>query len=105
MIVLPGIATASEAFAALDWGANRLKLFPASTYGPGHLRALKEVLPAEARLYPVGGIGAADIPAYLQAGAAGFGFGSQIYRPGYSLDDIAARARQVLAAFKGGIVP
>lgn len=96
--VLPGIATATEAFAALDLGAHRLKLFPASTYGPRHLRALREVLPAAARLYPVGGIGAADLPEYIAAGAAGFGFGGEIYRPAYSLDEISARARRVLEA-------
>jgi 2-dehydro-3-deoxyphosphogalactonate aldolase len=96
MMVLPGIATASEAFAAVALGASRLKLFPASTYGPRHIKALRDVLPATTRVYPVGGIGAADIPAYRDAGAAGFGFGGEIYRPAYSLVDIAARARRIL---------
>ena len=100
MLVLPGIATAGEAFAAIGLGARRLKLFPAATYGPRHLKALREVLPAAVRLYPVGGIGATDIPAYLAAGAAGFGFGGEIYRPSHSPDEIAARARRVLDTYR-----
>lgn len=103
LLVMPGIATATEAFAAIQLGALRLKLFPASTYGPGHLKALKEVLPAAARLYPVGGIGAADMAEYLKAGAAGFGFGGELYRPAYSLDDIALRARRVVAAYRDSL--
>jgi 2-dehydro-3-deoxyphosphogalactonate aldolase len=103
MLVLPGIATATEAFAAIQLGAPRLKLFPASTYGPGHLKALKEVLPAAARLYPVGGIGAADMSEYLNAGATGFGFGGELYRPTYALDDIAQRARRVIASYRDSL--
>ena len=61
MRVMPGIATATEAFAAIKAGANELKLFPASTYGVGHLRALKSVLPQHVKVYPVGGIGSQDI--------------------------------------------
>ena len=99
LVVLPGIATASEAFAAIDLGARRLKLFPASTYGPSHLRALKDVLPAAVRIYPVGGIGAADMAGYRRAGAAGFGLGGELYRPGYTLEEIATRARRVVAAW------
>jgi 2-dehydro-3-deoxyphosphogalactonate aldolase len=98
MQVMPGVATATEAFTALHAGATQLKLFPAITYGPTHLRALKAVLPRSAQVFPVGGIGAADIPAWLAAGADGFGFGSELFRPEYQLDDIASRARQLMRA-------
>jgi 2-dehydro-3-deoxyphosphogalactonate aldolase len=98
MQVLPGFATASEAFAALDAGARMLKLFPAATYGPGHLRALREVLPADTQIYPVGGIGAADVAPWLEAGAAGFGFGSELFKPQFTLEEIAARAARAVAA-------
>ncbi len=101
MTVMPGIATATEAFRAVDAGATILKLFPAATYGPGHLKALKTVLPAAVRLYPVGGIGAADIPAWLAAGADGFGFGSEIFRPEYALGDIERRARHLVESLAG----
>ncbi len=98
MSTLPGVATATEAFRAIDAGAQELKLFPAVSYGPAHLRALKSVLPQQVRVYPVGGVGAADIPGWIAAGADGFGFGSEIYQPGYTLSDINARARKLVQA-------
>jgi 2-dehydro-3-deoxyphosphogalactonate aldolase len=100
MIAMPGFATASEAFVALEAGASRLKLFPASTYGASHVRALKAVLPGHARLYAVGGIGAPDIAPWRAAGTSGFGFGSEIFKPDYSLSEIAARARNLVAAMR-----
>jgi 2-dehydro-3-deoxyphosphogalactonate aldolase len=98
MTAMPGIATATEAFAAIDAGASTLKLFPAASYGPTHLQALKTVLPAAVRVFPVGGIGAADIGSWAAAGADGYGFGSEIYRPDYSIAQIASRAQQLLAS-------
>jgi 2-dehydro-3-deoxyphosphogalactonate aldolase len=99
--VLPGIATPTEAFTALAAGATELKLFPAATYGPRHLRALKSVLPAQARLYPVGGVGPQDIPAWLESGADGFGFGSELFTPAYTLAELTTRARAIFAALPG----
>ena len=96
MEVMPGIATATDAFNAVDAGAKRIKLFPAVTYGPRHLEALRAVLPADVGVFPVGGIGAQDIPGWLSAGAAGFGFGSEIFRPDYTLAEIEQRARQLV---------
>ena len=72
MQVLPGIATATEAFAALRAGATQLKLFPAASYGPRHLQALRTVLPKGINILPVGGVAADQIPDWLAAGAAGF---------------------------------
>jgi 2-dehydro-3-deoxyphosphogalactonate aldolase len=96
MDVLPGIATATEAFGAIDAGAKHIKLFPAVTYGPRHLEALRAVLPTDVGVYPVGGVGAQDIARWLGAGAAGFGFGSELFRPSYSLADIEQRAKQLV---------
>jgi 2-dehydro-3-deoxyphosphogalactonate aldolase len=98
MQVMPGIATATEAFSAIRAGATQLKLFPAATYGPRHLQALRAVLPSGVRVLPVGGVGAADITAWLDAGAAGFGFGSELFRPEYDLPEIERRARQLVKA-------
>jgi 2-dehydro-3-deoxyphosphogalactonate aldolase len=98
MQVMPGFATASEAFAAVDAGAQILKLFPAATYGPKHLRALREVLPSATKIYPVGGIGAADVGQWIEAGAGGFGFGSELFKPQFTLEEIAARAARVVEA-------
>ncbi len=95
---LPGFATATEAFAALAAGARRLKLFPAATYGPGHLKALRSVLPPEVEIYPVGGVGPAQMGEWRAAGAAGFGLGSELYRPGQSPETTADTARRSVAA-------
>ena len=100
MQVLPGIATATEAFTALRAGARQLKLFPATTYGPRHLTALRSVLPREAGLLPVGGVAAEHIPDWLNAGACGFGFGSELFRPEYSLQDVERRAHRLVRAFR-----
>lgn len=100
MQVLPGVATATEAFAALRAGAKQLKLFPATTYGPRHLTALRTVLPREAGLLPVGGVAADHIADWLIAGASGFGFGSELFRPAYPLEDIERRAHLLVRTFR-----
>ena len=100
MRVMPGIATATEAFAAINAGATELKLFPASTYGAGHLRALKSVLPKHAKVYPVGGVGSQDIAEWLVSGADGFGFGGELFKPAYTLADVAQRAKGLFEALR-----
>jgi 2-dehydro-3-deoxyphosphogalactonate aldolase len=105
MRVMPGIATPTEAFAALQAGATELKLFPASTYGTTHLRALKSVLPKTVKVYPVGGVGSQDIAAWLASGADGFGFGGELFKPAYTLADIAARAKGLFDALRLAMKP
>jgi len=100
MRVLPGIATATEAFAALRAGATDLKLFPAATYGPRHVKALKSVLPKHVRVYAVGGVGSQDIAAWLESGADGFGFGSELFTPAYTLAEIEKRAHGLIHALR-----
>lgn len=98
---MPGFATASEAFSAYDAGARWLKLFPASTYGPAHIKALKAVLPGDAVVLAVGGAGASNLAEWWEAGARGFGLGSELYRPGQSAAETAEKARAVVAAYRG----
>lgn len=100
MRVLPGVATATEAFEALRNGATELKLFPASTYGAGHLRALKSVLPKNVKVHAVGGVGSKDIPEWLESGADGFGFGGELFKPAYTLAEVAARAKGLFEALR-----
>ncbi|HUG73940.1 MAG TPA: 2-dehydro-3-deoxy-6-phosphogalactonate aldolase [Steroidobacteraceae bacterium] len=100
MRVLPGIATATEAFAALGAGATELKLFPASTYGAGHLKALKAVLPKHVKIFPVGGIGSQDIAEWLASGADGFGFGGELFKPAYTLAELTKRAQELVTALR-----
>lgn len=92
----PGFATATEAFAALDLGVRHLKLFPAVTYGPGHLKQLRAVLPASAVLWAVGGAGPDNMADWWAAGARAFGLGGELYRAGQSLADTAAKAARAV---------
>lgn len=97
LVSLPGIATPSEAFAALDAGATALKLFPAEAAGPAVLKAMRAVLPPGVRVLPVGGIGPATMRPWLDAGAAGFGLGSALYAPGRTAAEVGASARAFIA--------
>lgn len=92
MVVMPGVATPSEAFAALDAGAHGLKLFPAEMISPATVKALRAVLPPHAALMPVGGISPDNMAAYLAAGANGFGLGSALYAPGRSAAQVRENA-------------
>jgi 2-dehydro-3-deoxyphosphogalactonate aldolase len=105
MRVMPGVATATEAFAAIHAGATELKLFPAPTYGASHLRALKSVLPKHVKMYPVGGVGSQDIAEWLASGADGFGFGGELFKPAYTLADVAARAKGLFDALRQAQTP
>jgi 2-dehydro-3-deoxyphosphogalactonate aldolase len=98
MIPFPGFATATEAFAAIDAGARHLKLFPASTYGPGHLKALRAVLPEDVLVAPVGGVGADDMAEWRKAGAALFGIGGELYKPGMAAAEVHRRAVELVRA-------
>jgi 2-dehydro-3-deoxyphosphogalactonate aldolase len=103
MACLPGVLTATEAFAALDAGATGLKLFPAEMIPPAAVKALRAVLPADALLLPVGGITAANMRAYADAGASGFGIGSALYRPGLDAAEVGRNALDFRAACAGTI--
>ncbi len=100
MLVCAGCATATEAFNALDAGAHWLKIFPSSAFGPVYIRALKAVLPPAVPVLAVGGITPENLGDYLQAGCAGAGLGNDLYRPGQSAADTAARARRFIAALE-----
>lgn len=95
---LPGAATPSEAFRALKAGATTVKVFPAVQVGLEGLRAWRAVLPHGTSLVPVGGVDAADVGTWFDAGAVGVGIGSALYRPGISLTDLQQRAVALLEA-------
>ena len=101
MVVLPGVATPSEAFAALDAGAHGLKLFPAEMISPATVKALRAVLPKDAALMPVGGITPDNMASYRSAGASGFGLGSALYAPGRSAEQVRLAAQNFVNAFRG----
>ena len=101
--VMPGVATPTEAFAALAAGATALKLFPAEALPPAVVRAWSAVLPPGTRLVPVGGVTAESLGPYLAAGAAAFGIGSSVYRPGATAADVGARAGELVAAWRSAV--
>lgn len=101
MVVLPGVATPTEAFAALDAGAQGLKLFPAEMLSPATVKAWRAVLPPTAALMPVGGITPHNMAPYLAAGATGFGLGSALYAPGRSAPEVQGLAQAFVQAFRG----
>jgi 2-dehydro-3-deoxyphosphogalactonate aldolase len=100
MIALPGVFSPSEAFRAIDAGADGLKLFPAEGAGPSVLKAIKAVLPPSIPVFPVGGVTPGAMRAYREAGAAGFGIGSAIYRPGVTAEEAHERALTFVRAWR-----
>lgn len=102
MLAAPGFFTPAEAFALLAAGADALKLFPAEAASPAVLKALLAVLPKGTPILPVGGMAAETITPWHQAGAAGFGIGSSLYRPGDGPERVGTRARALRQALGFG---
>lgn len=100
LLVLPGVATPTEAFTALSYGASGLKLFPAEVLPPEAVKAWRAVLPKGMQLMPVGGITPERIAPYRQAGADGFGIGGALYKPGMTAAEVALKAKAFVAAWR-----
>ena len=94
----PGVMTPTECFTALRNGADGLKLFPGSLIGPEGLKAIKPVLPEGTQTYAVGGASPDNFADWFAAGVDGFGIGAALYKPGFTLEDIRARAAGSVAA-------
>ena len=90
---MPGVASPTEAFAALAAGADALKMFPAEGLPPAVMKAWLAVLPKGTGLLPVGGITPLNMGPYWAAGARGFGLGSALYKPGMTAAQVAGTAR------------
>lgn len=100
MASYPGVMTPTEAFAALEAGATGLKLFPGELIGPTGLRAMRAVLPQGTKCWAVGGVSVANMAEWRGAGAAGFGIGSSLYKPGDSAETVSAKAAAIVAAWE-----
>lgn len=100
LVCLPGVATPTEAFAAIGAGADGLKAFPAEMIAPAVVKSWRAVIPREVPILPVGGIGPGSIAPYIAAGASGFGLGSALYRPGNSAERVGAQAAAFVAAWR-----
>ena len=101
MVCLPGVMTPTEAFGALAAGATGLKLFPAELASPAVVKALLAVLPAGTPVIPVGGITPANMAEWRAGGAAGFGIGSALYKPGKEAAAVCDDAKKFIAAWTG----
>jgi 2-dehydro-3-deoxyphosphogalactonate aldolase len=105
LVCVPGAATPTEAFSALDAGADALKLFPAELISPPVLKAVRAVLPKALNVFPVGGITPDTMAGYVRAGANGFGLGSALYTPGASADQVRERARRFADTWRAFTTP
>jgi 2-dehydro-3-deoxyphosphogalactonate aldolase len=99
MVCVPGVATPTDAFAALAAGADALKMFPAEALPPAALRAWRAVLPKDALVFAVGGMKPDNLDPYWEAGASGFGTGSNLYKPGTPVGVV----REVAAAYAAAV--
>ncbi len=100
MLCVPGVATPTEAFAALAAGADGLKMFPAESLPPAALKAWRAVLPAATLVFAVGGMKPDNLEPYWRAGASGFGTGGNLYQPGTPPAQVSAVAQAYAAAIK-----
>ncbi|HAK2953341.1 2-dehydro-3-deoxy-6-phosphogalactonate aldolase [Salmonella enterica] len=103
MTVCPGCATATEAFSALDAGAQALKIFPSSAFGPGYISALTAVLPPDVPLFAVGGVTPENLAQWIKAGCVGAGLGSDLYRAGQSVERTAQQAAAFVNAYREAV--
>ena len=101
MLCIAGFTTPTEAFSAIEAGADALKLFPAELISPAVLRALRAVLPKQMPIIPVGGITPANMGPYREAGATGFGFSSSLFSIGMDAEGVRAKAKSFADAWRG----
>jgi 2-dehydro-3-deoxyphosphogalactonate aldolase len=99
LLSYPGVLTPTECFTALRHGADGLKIFPSHLVGPGGLKAIRAVLPAEVQTFAVGGVGPDNFADWIEAGATGFGIGSSLYKPGFSPQQVRLRAEDIVGAY------
>ncbi|MGP9420242.1 2-dehydro-3-deoxy-6-phosphogalactonate aldolase [Pseudomonas reactans] len=103
MVVCAGCATASEAFTALEAGAQGLKIFPSSAFGPEYIKALKAVLPPAIPVFAVGGVTPENLHLFMAAGCVGAGLGSDLYRAGQPVSRTQQQARAFIDAYRGAL--
>ena len=100
MVCIPGAMTPTEVFAALDTGADAVKIFPAELVPPVGIKAMRAGVPREVKLLPVGGITPERMGEYREAGASGFGLGGALYAPGMTAEAVREKAKRFVAAWK-----
>lgn len=99
LLSVPGVATPTEGFDALDAGAHALKMFPADVLGTASIKGWRAVFPPATAFFSVGGIGAHNLREYRLAGATGAGLGTSLFVPGLAPEELTRRAAALLAAW------
>ncbi len=99
MASYPGVFTVSECYSALEAGADGLKIFPASIMGTSGVSAIRAVLPADTKIYAVGGVDETNMNSWMNAGVDGFGIGSALYKPGRNFNEVIVKARAFVDAY------
>lgn len=99
MYSLPGFYTPSEAFSAIEAGADGLKMFPAETLGPIGYKAMSAILPDDVSVFPVGGVSVDNMAKYIELGVTGFGIGSSIYQIGMNANEVSEKASLLIEQY------
>lgn len=103
LVIAAGCATPSEAFHAIDAGAQSLKVFPSSAFGPAYIKAIKTVLPSAVPIFAVGGVTSENLKDFIAAGCIGAGLGSDLYRAGQPVSRTRQKAQEFMNAFKEAV--
>jgi len=98
VVAIPGVMTPTEAAQAMEAGADILKMFPASTVGPGHIGALQGPL-GDVPIMPTGGVSTDNVADYFEAGAVAVGAGSALVDYEAIANDDWDGVRESAAAF------
>ena len=99
IISYPGVTTASECYSAINCGADGLKFFPASLLGIENFKALNAILPKDIPFYMVGGVGPESFQSWFNAGATGFGIGSEIYKAGDGPESVSIKSKLIVQSY------
>ena len=99
LLSYPGVMTPSECFLALQLGADGLKFFPSNLIGPAGMKAICAVLPKATEVLAVGGADPENFAEWKEAGVDGFGIGSSLYKPGYSVIEVQSRANHIISVY------
>ena len=103
LLAVSGRRGAAAALLAAYAGAQALKIFPSSAFGPQYIKALKAVLPQDIPVFAVGGVTPENLAQWIDAGCAGAGLGSDLYRAGQSVERTAQQAAAFVKAYREAV--
>ena len=101
-LCMPGAMSVKEVIEALESGADVIKVFPASLFGPAIIKAIREPLP-QARLVPTGGVSLENVAEWFEAGAAAVAVGGNLTKEALAKNDyslLEQKAREFVTRIK-----